>query len=641
MPRVYNLKDIYLGAPSFSGHEVYLDAVYYPSDPSEKNFRVIYKKNKFGNANLSRMEVAFSQLARLFLDNGLTSFQKMVVNDANKVQGLIVEHLNYVIENKEGLKQPFYTLNAPRNGCDYTEKRVTSSNEIPFYFLDKLPQGFFNQLLAAEKNNKLNIDYASLASILATSYTLEEDDLHKGNFGFYLVKKKGKPRVIFFKIDHDLMFVDSIMSFTTRRFCHLFDGCDAFDITEEDLLKFPNLKYSANGYWPTKTSFFYKPWDNKDYRTYAEIQAFADLSHVEEFNKAKWRSFYKHILISKSQMEATLKACFDENNSSDRAHISLVIQAMLARQARLKAMLFSLKDFRDFILSQNGKERDLLCHEILNNLPEEERKSFENEIRQSLDYNHNLCCSGLFEDGDTPLHIAIKSGDYRYDETIGMYGQFINTKNSSGKTPLDIALQMAGQSKVHPADVRKDYRFIMKHLLANGANQTKQFEEFDKIENISSYQFHTPYLNKAIKAKTYHELKEVLRDIGEDHQYCLKFKKMLAVECISEFIKANQDNLSLRGILLKLKKEVDGKGTKSENAALMYIRQLRSRLWIVRQIRGLYGWSTTQGEIDYMIDKELARLDTKDLKRLSLFDSRDSSTLDNVFLDISLSKNKI
>lgn len=200
MPRVYNLKDIYLGAPSFSGHEVYLDAVYYPSDPSEKNFRVIYKKNKFGNANLSRMEVAFSQLARLFLDNGLTSFQKMVVNDANKVQGLIVEHLNYVIENKEGLKQPFYTLNAPRNGCDFTEKRVTSPNEIPFYFLDKLPQGFFNQLLAAEKNNKLSIDYASLASILATSYTLEEDDLHKGNFGFYLVKKQGKPRVVFSKL---------------------------------------------------------------------------------------------------------------------------------------------------------------------------------------------------------------------------------------------------------------------------------------------------------------------------------------------------------------------------------------------------------------------------------------------------------
>lgn len=109
--------------------------------------------------------------------------------------------------------------------------------------------------------------------------------------------------------------------------------------------------------------------------------------------------FYKHILISQSQMEATLKACFDENNSSDRAHISLVIQAMLARQARLKAMLFSLKDFRDFILSQNGKERDLLCHEILNNLPEEERKSFENEIRQSLDYNHNLCCSGLLRMG--------------------------------------------------------------------------------------------------------------------------------------------------------------------------------------------------------------------------------------------------
>lgn len=44
MPRVYNLKDIYLGAPSFSGHEVYLDAVYYPSDPSEKILELFIRK---------------------------------------------------------------------------------------------------------------------------------------------------------------------------------------------------------------------------------------------------------------------------------------------------------------------------------------------------------------------------------------------------------------------------------------------------------------------------------------------------------------------------------------------------------------------------------------------------------------------
>lgn len=641
MSRVYNIKDIYLGVPSFSGHEVYLDAVYFPFGSPEKGFRGIYKKNKYGCSNLSRMEVAFSQLAKLFLDNGLTSFQKLVVDDANKIKGSIVQHLDYVIENKEGLKQPFYSLKNPKTGCACTEKQVNTSDEIPFYFLDKLPQGFINKLLAAEKNGDLTIDYASLASILASSYTLEEDDLHKGNFGFYLVKKKGKPRVVFFKIDHDLMFVDSIMSFSTRRLFHLFDGSAAFDITANDLLNFPNLKHSANGYWPTKTSYFYNPWDNKDYRTYAEIQAFANLAHVDEFNKAKWRAFYKHILIPQSLIETTLKTAFDKNNPSDRAHIALVTQAMIARQARLKAMLFSIKEFRDFVCSQSKRDRDSLHAEIINNCQEKNKKSLKKEMRQLLDYNLKTCqSSDFFEDGDTPLHIAIKLGDYRYDETISMYGQFINTENSSGKTPLDLALQMAGQSEIHPVDIRKDLRFTMKHLLANGANKTKQFEQFNKVENIESYKFQTPYLNRAIKAKTYSELKEVLRDVGEDHSYCLKFQKMVAVRCISKFIQANKNNPGLGKILIKLKKEVDGKGTKSENAGLMYIRQLRSKLWIVRQIRGLYGWSTTQGEIDSLIDKELARLNVKDLKRNSFFDNRDSSVFENELWNGSLSYNR-
>ena len=95
-----------------------------------------------------------------------------------------------------------------------------TSEDIPYYFFDKLPQGFFGQLLKAEKNDVLVIDYASMASILASSYTLEEDDLHKGNFGFYLVQKDGKPQVVFFKIDHDLMFADSIMSFNSSRSAH-------------------------------------------------------------------------------------------------------------------------------------------------------------------------------------------------------------------------------------------------------------------------------------------------------------------------------------------------------------------------------------------------------------------------------------
>lgn len=110
-------------------------------------------------------------------------------------------------------------------------------------------------MVQAEQENKLTIDYASLATLFATSYTLEEDDLHKGNFGFYIVEKDNKPQVVFFKIDHDLMFAESIMSFHNSRPSHWLRGEDAFDIQIEDLLTFPKITHSANSYWPTKSSF--------------------------------------------------------------------------------------------------------------------------------------------------------------------------------------------------------------------------------------------------------------------------------------------------------------------------------------------------------------------------------------------------
>ena len=225
----YNIKDIILGLPSHSGHEAYLSALH-----RLDNQKIIYKKNKYGIASFSRLEVSFSQLAKLFLSPDLTPSQRLVVDDENQVVGVAVQHLCYAVENKEGLEHAFYTLNNPHSNCKTTKHRISDLAKIPIYFLDKLPQGFYAQLLKAEKAGQLTIDYDSLASILATSYTMEEDDLHKGNFGFYLVEKEGKPQVEFFKIDHDLMFVDSIMGFHTRRPFHLFHGPSAFDIFGED-----------------------------------------------------------------------------------------------------------------------------------------------------------------------------------------------------------------------------------------------------------------------------------------------------------------------------------------------------------------------------------------------------------------------
>lgn len=603
---LYNIADIKLGKPTYLGHEAYVDAVYVPADANDKPCKVIFKKNKYGHSKYSRLEVAFSQLARLFLAKGSTSQQKLVVNEQGKVVGVATEHLCYVIARKEGLNATFYTLADPTKNCHCALKPVSQAEDIPYYFFDQLPHGFFATLLQAEKEGQLDIDYDSLASILASSYTLEEDDLHKGNFGFYIVEKNGKSRVVFFKIDHDLMLADSIMSFKAVRPFHIFHGADAFNITAEDLLNFPTLSSSSNIYWPTKLNFITKPWDPKAYLTSEETEAFSLLAKQPEFKRAKWLAFYKHILLSKELIEEELKECLDDVVSYERAKIALVTEATIARQSRLRAVLFSIKEFRDCIASLTPQEHESLLRDLLGPSLESEVPA---EIIESMFLYQELCQSeSLFEEGDTPLHTAIKLGDYRYQETIQMFGHFINVKNKAGKTPLDAALDMLAKTAPSSNDIRQNVRLTMQHLLENGAEKSERFELFDEDDAIESYKFQAEYIAKAGSAKTYEALKNILRDIGEDHSFCLKSKKNLAIECVKQFIKENKNHPDMQPILEQLKKDMNGESSKSEYSPLLYIRQLRSRLWIIRLLRGLYGTTSTQTEINDIVDKELERI---------------------------------
>lgn len=602
----YNIADIKLGKPTYLGHEAYVDAVYVPADAKDRPYKVIFKKNKHGHSQYSRLEVAFSQLARLFLAKGSTAQQQLVVDEQGKVVGVATEHLCYVIDRKEGTNATFFTLADPAKNCSCIIKQVSQAEEIPYYFFDQLPQGFFATLLNAEKEGQLDIDYDSLASILASSYTLEEDDLHKGNFGFYIVEKNGRPQAVFFKIDHDLMLADSIMSFKAIRPFHIFHGADAFNITAEDLLNFPTLSSSSNIYWPTKLNFITKPWDPKAYLSSEETAAFSLLAPRAKFKRAKWLALYKHILLSKELIEEGLKECLNELVPNERAKIALVTEAAIARQARLRAVLFSIKEFRDCIASLTPQEHESLLLDLLGPSLESEVPA---EVIDSMFLYQELCQSeSFFEEGDTPLHTAIRLGDYRYQESIQMFGHFINVKNKAGKTPLDVAVDMLELIDPASVDIRKNVRLTMQHLLENGAEKSEHFELFEEKDAIEFYQFQSEYLAKAGSAKNYETLKNILRDVGEDHSFCLKSKKNLAIECVKQFIKENKNHPEMQSILEQLKRDMNGESPKSEHSPLLYIRQLRSRLWIIRLLRGLYGTTSTQTEINEIVDKELARI---------------------------------
>ncbi|KTD14052.1 substrate of the Dot/Icm secretion system [Legionella gratiana] len=612
----FRIKDITAGPVSnSSGHEAYLKAIYNPT-----GHKIIYKKNKHGRADFSRLEVTFSQLARLFLVPNLTPDSNLVTDENNNVLGLAIEHLSHVIAEKEKLEHPFYKLtDSQQIGCGYTKVDVDAAKDIPINFLNNLPQGFYANLVEDEAKGILTIDYESLASILSTSYTLEEDDLHKGNFGFYLVEKDGKPHAVFFKIDHDLMFVDSIMGFQTRRPFHLTHGAHAFDITVDDLMSLACLKNSCNSYWPTKFGYIANPFDNKEYRNYADIDAFARLSNNAAFIKAKWKSFYKHILIPTQLIEHTLKECADMKKSTDRAHVALVTQTLTARLARLRAVLFSIKEFRDYVSQLNEQETQALLKEII--APHSSNEALIQQVQESFVRYKKLCRDKQgFENGDTPLHTAIKMGEYRYEETISMFGQFINVKNKEGKTPLDVALE-----RVHifsdDQDVGKNAYFMMRHLLNNGARKTNLYKLADIDSAVKAYRYPNPYLQEIRASMPYGAFKRILRNIGEDHRFCLKFQKNLAIQCIKRFIEVNKYHPNFENRLLQLRDDINGYSSDEESAGVKYIRQLRSKLWIIRQLRGLYGWTSTQWEINSTINQALEQHKAKEPSCFSFFSS--------------------
>ncbi|MDP3269914.1 MAG: hypothetical protein Q8M40_12830 [Legionella sp.] len=620
-----NLNNIRLGSPSRTGHEVYVNAQF--SDPQypDKKRHVIFKKNKHGLEVFSQLEVAFSNMAQLFFDEDSTSNQHLVVDDENNIMGLMVEHICYVISNKEQATDFFKLTDLYGLKVSLLSHHANTPEEIPIYFFNRLPQGFFTRLQKAKDDGLLTINYASLANVLAGSYFLEEDDLHKANFGFYITNKNGRPEVVFFKIDHDLMFVDSIMSFYSWRPYHFFHGAHAFDIAAVDLLGLSHLKVSSNSYWPGKLSRLSNPWDNKEFHDQEEVNAFASLSSGREFNDAIKLRLCRYLLTPDEVINSRL------DKSKNRAQVALINHSVIARKAHLKAVWFSHHELRSFFKELTQDQLSVLIKQILLSYSSADRDFIHNQIVNTINDLQAYCSNN--ELNDTPLHTAIKLGDYRYEESMRMFGQFVNSKDGSGRTPLDLTLDLYEQSETkHNVDIRKNLCFTMKNLLQHGAIPSERFRRFNLNARVEYYRFPTQYMTRVASVKEKAALYELLQDIGEDHRYCLKFKKNLAKECISHYIRINhEDSPQWRAQLMQIKNDIDSSITfGSETSGLKFICQLRSKLWIVRQIRGHYGWTTTQANINDSLDVAMDRIKLHGRHSISFFGKSRSAEYDSV-----------
>lgn len=604
----YNSRHIVLdGKIQQHGHAVYVRAQYKPGDGSR--IPIIYKENKHNNTMFSQFEVAFGELARLFLASNLTSPTVLVKNNADEIMGVASEHISLTIARRETLPQIFYNLNK-KAPFIYNGLNVTTASEIPYCFLDQLPPDFFSTLRRDAARGIISLDLESLAEVFTGAYSLEEDDLHKGNLGFYVIQKNNKPHVVFFKIDHDYMLADSVMSHWRSRFGNCLYGATAYNITQRDLTNFPRLTDSQNYYWPTINRPVLAT-GSKAYTSIVETHAFASLANEEAFISAKWQAFYRHILIPPALIQQSLSTQLDTNNPVCRAQIALITQSVVSRQAKLRAVLFAIPAFRDFVRSLSDEKRLAIVQGIAGRAEPATAATFTTEIEQSIERHKILCHpTGGIVVGDTPLHVAIRLQDYRYFDTWQAFGHFAEKTNSASEKPLDVAIKMAQLPQV-PAtyDPRRDLTCTIKHMLQQGAKKTVAYNTaYSTCINLNDYLTHSSYSIRAQSIGAVSELKALLGELGEDYRYSLKMQKESAVVCVRQFINRQQANPQLRTMLSTLKTEMNGTPTRPPAPELQFIRQLRSQLWFVRFIRGLLGGTSTQVQLNSIIDNEIKRI---------------------------------
>lgn len=595
--------------PEKSGHTVFINALH-QSDNSDENGElikdhVVYKLNKHGDPLYSRFEIAFYALISRFLKPNLTPNQRLVVadEDSNTILGIVSEHLFTEIIKKEQDPEPtFYGIN------ENVPQLFIAQHQNSVIFLNSVSSDFFAKLLQKEREGQCTIDIGSLASLLTASYTLEEDDLHKGNIAFYIVERNGKPHVVFQKIDHDLLFANSIMSHFDARIANWYYSDSSFAITPEDLLYFPHLRNAQNHYWPTSFRVLINPLDDKTY-SYAETKAFASLATRDEFIKAKWHNFYKHTLIPTDLIKKDLQTAY-RNSKAESARITMISHAVVARQAQLRAALFSLPEFRQYVNDLSEDEHQELINEILIGVPEYEQSLLRAEILNQINFHKTKIQK--FVVNDSPLHVAIRLGDYRYEETWDAFGQYAEDKNANGMTPLELTISLQDDEPPKTNDMRVDPYLICYDLLDHGVDS----EAFDNLSTAwkNKKMIREPAnFNKYRKANSSDpvdaaELIRLIKTIGEDHRYCLKTRKILAVKELQHFINANRNQpAKLKHVLIEFKDHLNGTGSQQfVNPDLMFIHQLRSKLWIIRLLRGLWGQTTTLDKMNTRIDDKLA-----------------------------------
>lgn len=469
---------------------------------------------------------------------------------------------------------------------------------IGFNFLDTLPQNFFTHLQKAKDCGQVELDMDSLADLFTIAYGLEEDDLHKGNIGYYItLTNNNKPCFHFFKIDHDLMFANKLMSSRNgARINQLFYTNHYFAITARDLLDFPDIRASKNHYWPTRTSFFVN--GSKAYQNKNERNAYKALNKDAVFQGRKWFCFLKQAVIPHELIQFTLKQPLNALNSEDETHatLSLIERAFSSRMTELQQVLLSIPEFRCYAKDNELTIRNTIMDEFNQYIStlgcsEAVRTAIQNASAKKLNTVFQVVAT--IQGTCTPLQAALLTKTYRCHETASLFSMHLHTKNATGQTPFEYALE-----QYHFAAFNQEEHLIHYYAdvvcdlypLQTAECKTRYLEEITQIKPFCSY-------NNLPCVSTLAEYKKEIKALRE-LPGSLKQDKVLAIHLLEK------SHLSASDLSL-LKKELTNP---DHTSPLKFIKELRSELWIVKRIWGAYGNTSSYQQMNHIIQQQIDKL---------------------------------
>ena len=389
-----------------SGHETY-----FVLDEQGKKVGV-FKTNKNGMAVLSESEVVMSNVFKTTNQN-VPGHTRLVTDAQGQIRGVVISFLDGLHEFKKIREESFAAMLEGMNILNKPIKTdVKTHAEALWPDVNLLQRITLIKVLLdtqvsmdnfSERFHELhNLTKQQIAHMLVDSYDLEEDDLHLENIG---VNNRGDIT----RIDFDMAMYDEVTSRLesgARTYRYLVE--DRFRITAGDLRNFPNLSDAQIHFWPTESRWVVG--GGKGYKS-AEIAAFSELSQDPVFKKAQYEHMLQWINKDPAEYERVLRA-----NCNNEWLINTTMRGILTRQNRLRCQLMLIVD-------------DLEKYGVT--LPQD-------------------FIDAKLVAGDNVLHVAVKSGNYLANETLsynqelkkGDFKRMLNWRNSEGRTPLMVAIEM-------------------------------------------------------------------------------------------------------------------------------------------------------------------------------------------------------